>query len=146
MALTDLPLVNAILNSISTGFLLLGYYYIRNRRKVAHKKAMLAAVGTSALFLASYLLYHYNVGSVKFTEQGTVRIIYFSILISHTILAILVPPMAIISVVRAFSERFDKHKKIARWTLPIWLYVSVTGVLVYLMLYQWFPSANLPVS
>lgn len=146
MALTDLPLVNALLNSTSTVFLLLGYYYIRTHRKGAHKKAMLAAMVTSAVFLMSYLIYHYNVGSVKFTEQGTVRVVYFTILISHTILAVLVPPMAIISVVRAFAERFDRHKKIARWTLPIWLYVSFTGVLVYLMLYQWFPSANLPVS
>lgn len=145
MVLTDLPLVNAVLNSISTGLLLLGYYHIRNNRREAHKKAMLAALGTSSLFLVSYLIYHYNVGSVKFTAQGTIRIIYFAILLSHTVLAILVPPMAIISVVRALSERFDKHKKIARWTLPIWLYVSVTGVLVYLMLYRWFPSANLPV-
>ncbi len=139
MSVTDLPLVNAILNSTSTLFLLLGYYFIRQKKKVAHRKAMITALVTSCLFLVSYLIYHYNVGSVKFTGQGIVRTIYFAILISHTIFAVAIPPLAIITLVRALRERFDRHKVIARWTLPIWLYVSVTGVVVYLMLYRLYP-------
>ncbi|MBX2992756.1 MAG: DUF420 domain-containing protein [Bacteroidetes bacterium] len=142
MALTDLPLVNALLNTTSTVFLVLGYYYIRRRKKTLHKRAMIAALTTSGLFLASYLIYHYNVGSVRFTEQGTVRMIYFAILISHTILAMVVPPLAIVTLVKALRERFDKHKQIARWTLPIWLYVSATGVAIYLMLYQLYPPTG----
>ena len=142
MSLTDLPLLNALLNTTSTVFLLLGYYYIRQKRKILHKKAMIAALVTSSLFLLSYLIYHYNVGSVKFTAQGTVRTIYFVILITHTILAMAVPPLAIVTVVRALRERFDRHKVIARWTLPIWLYVSVTGVVIYLMLYQLYPPTT----
>ncbi len=139
MSVTDLPLINAILNSTSTVFLLLGYYFIRQKKKVLHKKMMITALVTSSLFLVSYLTYHYNVGSVKFTGQGAVRAVYFAVLISHTILAATVPPLAIITLVRALRERFDKHKVIARWTLPIWLYVSVTGVVVYIMLYQLYP-------
>ncbi|MDL1893422.1 DUF420 domain-containing protein [Sphingobacteriales bacterium CHB3] len=141
MAFTDLPLVNALLNTTSTVFLLLGYYYIRRKRKAAHKKAMIAALVTSSVFLLSYLIYHYNVGSVKFTAEGTVRTVYFTILLTHTVLAAAVPPLAIVTVVKALRERFDKHKRIARWTLPIWLYVSVTGVAIYLMLYQFYPPA-----
>lgn len=101
---------------------------------------MLGAVGFSILFLASYLTYHFQVGSVKFTEQGLPRVIYFSILITHTILAMAIVPMVLITLVRALKGRFEHHKRIARWTLPVWLYVSVTGVLIYLMLYQiWVP-------
>jgi putative membrane protein len=139
MTVGDLPLLNAVLNTTSTVFLLLGYYFIRQKKKVTHKKMMITALVTSGLFLISYLIYHYNVGSVKFTGQGTVRTVYFIILISHTILAILLPPLVGITLVRALRERFDKHRVIARWTLPIWLYVSITGVAVYLMLYQLFP-------
>lgn len=141
MSVTDLPLVNALLNSTSVVLLLIGFYLIRSGRREPHRKAMLAALAVSTLFLISYLIYHYNVGSVKFTGQGTVRTIYFIILITHTVLAMFVPPLALITLVRALKERFPKHKVIARWTLPIWLYVSITGVIVYLMLYQWFPSA-----
>lgn len=136
MSLADLPHVNAFLNSACTVFLLLGFYFIRQGKKERHRKMMTAALATSALFMISYLIYHYNVGSVKFTGQGTIRTIYFSILLSHTILAVAVPPLAIITFIRAIRERFDNHKKIARWTLPIWLYVSLTGVAVYIMLYQ----------
>ncbi len=141
MAFTDLPLVNAILNTTSSVFLLTGYYFIRQKRKVQHKKMMIAAMVTSSLFLLSYLVYHYEVGSVKFTGQGTARTIYFAVLLSHTILAVAVPPLAIITLVRALRERFDKHRRIARWTLPIWLYVSVTGVIVYVMLYRLYQPA-----
>lgn len=141
MSLTDLPLVNALLNTTSTLFLLLGYYFIRRNRKALHKRMMIAALTVSSLFLISYLIYHYNVGSVKFTAQGTVRTVYFSILLTHTVLAAAVPPLAIVTLVRALRQRFDKHKRIARWTLPIWLYVSITGVIIYIMLYRLYPSA-----
>jgi uncharacterized membrane protein YozB (DUF420 family) len=137
----DLPLLNAVLNSLSTVLLLLGFYSIRTHRKSRHRLFMLAALITSCLFLASYIVYHFNVGSVKFIGQGTVRAIYFTILISHTVLAIAVPPLAIVTLVRALRERFDRHKHIARWTLPVWLYVSITGVAIYIMLYQLYPSA-----
>lgn len=141
MSISDLPLINAILNATSTIFLLLGYYFIRNKKKQLHRKMMLTALTTSALFLICYLIYHYNVGSVKFTGQGTVRTVYFTVLITHTVLAASVPVLAVITLVRALRERFDKHKVIARWTLPIWLYVSVTGIVVYLMLYRLYPPA-----
>ncbi len=141
MSLTDLPHLNALLNFTSTVFLLLGYYFIRQKRKVLHKRMMITALIASCLFLISYLVYHSNVGSVRFTAQGTVRTVYFAILISHTILAAAVPPLAIITLVRALRERFDKHKRIARWTLPVWLYVSATGVIIYLMLYRLYPPA-----
>ncbi len=140
MTYTDLPLLNALLNTTCTILLIIGYYLIRNKRKGLHRKVMLAALTTSVLFLMSYLLYHYQVGSVKFTGQGGVRIVYFVILISHTILAVAVPPLAIMTLFKALKERFPQHKRIARWTLPIWLYVSVTGVLVYVMLYQLYPA------
>lgn len=142
VSVSDLPLLNAILNGTSTFLLLIGYRLIRLKKRGAHKAFMIAALSVSALFLLSYLVYHANVGSVKFTGQGTIRVVYFAILLSHTILAMAVPPLAIITLVRALRERFDRHKKIARWTLPIWLYVSVTGVVIYLMLYQIYPGAG----
>ncbi|RMG42799.1 MAG: DUF420 domain-containing protein, partial [Methanobacteriota archaeon] len=101
-----------------------------------HKKCMIAALISSFLFLTSYLIYHYQVGSVAFTGQGWIRSVYFTILISHTILAMVIVPLVILTVTRAFKSRFARHKKIARWTLPLWMYVSVTGVVIYLMLYQ----------
>ncbi|MFN0158215.1 MAG: DUF420 domain-containing protein [Bacteroidota bacterium] len=137
--LTDLPLVNAILNATSAILLLIGYALIRNKNVPAHRKVMIAAFSTSTLFLLFYLFYHYNVGSVRFTAEGTVRIVYFTILISHTLLAVLVPPLAIITLSRGLKMHVDRHRKIARWTLPIWLYVSFTGVIVYLMLYVFYP-------
>ncbi|MCZ6777189.1 MAG: DUF420 domain-containing protein [Ignavibacteria bacterium] len=133
---TDLPLVNAVLNGTSTVLLLIGYVFIRRRKQKVHKILMIAALTTSTLFLISYLIYHYNVGSVSFSGQGSIRTVYFTILISHTFLAAAVPPMAIVTLVRALRRRFDKHKIIARVTLPIWLYVSITGVAIYVMLYQ----------
>jgi len=141
MGITDLPLVNACLNVTSTALLLIGYRFIKAGNRQLHKRFMLTALVTSSLFLLSYLTYHYNVGSVRFTGTGWVRGVYFAVLISHTILAMAVPPLAIMTLVRALRERFDKHRLIARWTLPIWLYVSFTGVIVYLMLYQLYPPA-----
>ncbi len=132
----DLPAVNAALNSLSTLLLITGWFLIRNRKIAAHRAVMITALVTSSLFLTSYLVYHAQVGSVKFQGQGPIRTVYFAILISHTILAAAVPFLAGITVWRAYRRRFDRHRAIARWTLPIWLYVSATGVIVYLMLYQ----------
>lgn len=139
MSIGDLPLLNACLNATSTVLLLAGYLFIRAGNRILHRRYMLTALVTSCLFLISYLVYHYHVGSVKFPGIGWVRGLYFGILISHTLLAAAVPPLAIVTLVRALRERFDRHRVIARWTLPIWLYVSFTGVLVYLMLYQLYP-------
>jgi uncharacterized membrane protein YozB (DUF420 family) len=130
-----LPTVNASLNGLAAVFLLLGFYFIRQRRIAAHRACMLTAFTCSVLFLISYLTYHYQVGSVRYSGTGTVRTIYLTILATHTVLAAAVPFLALITLVRALRQRFDKHRAIARWTLPIWLYVSVTGVVIYLMLY-----------
>ena len=136
MTTSDLPTLNAILNSISAALLCVGYFFIRNGNQRAHRNCMIGAFTTSALFLISYLTYHYLHGSTKFQGQGIARTIYFAILLTHTILAAAIVPMVLITLSRALKERFDKHRRIARWTLPAWLYVSVTGVVVYLMLYQ----------
>ncbi len=133
---TVLPALNAALNSISTVLLSIGWVFILRRDIRRHRACMLAAFATSALFLTSYLVYHANVGSVAFQGQGGVRVVYFTILITHIILAALILPLALMTLSRALSQRFDRHRAIARWTLPIWLYVSVTGVVIYLMLYQ----------
>jgi putative membrane protein len=135
ISVSQLPTLNAALNSLSAVFLCAGYLFIRAKNRDAHRRCMLAALACSTLFLISYLVYHFQVGSVGFKGQGWLRPIYFTILITHTILAATVPPLALITLVRALRERFDAHRRIARWTLPIWLYVSVTGVVVYLMLY-----------
>jgi len=137
ISITDLPAVNATLNATSAVLLFNGYRLIRKKRITAHKRSMIAACCTSALFLISYLTYHYFHGSTPFTVQGWVRPVYFSILISHTILAAAIVPLALITLIRALRERFDQHRRIARWTLPIWLYVSATGVIIYFMLYHW---------
>ena len=136
MSIHDLPLANAILNGTSTVLLIAGYYFIRNGQTRYHHRVMVTAFCVSCAFLISYLVYHASVGSVKYTGQGWLRAVYFSILISHTLLAALVPPLAIITLVRAVRKRFDSHMRLARWTLPVWLYVSFTGVLIYLMLYR----------
>lgn len=136
MTLSSLPTLNAILNGVSGLFLVTGYLMIRQQRIRAHRACMVSAFTTSTLFLISYLTYHFNVGSVAFTGQGAIRVVYFMILISHVVLAALILPLALITLVHALRERFDQHARIARWTLPIWLYVSVTGVVVYLMLYR----------
>lgn len=131
----QLPTLNAALNSLSAVFLFAGYLFIRVKNRDAHRACMLLAFACSMLFLISYLVYHFQVGSVGFKGQGWIRPVYFTILISHTILAAAVVPLALIALVRALRERFDAHRRIARWTFPIWLYVSVTGVVIYLMLY-----------
>ena len=136
IAVAQLPSLNAALNTLSAVFLFAGFIFIKTKRRDAHRLCMLAALACSTLFLISYLTYHYQVGSVPFKGQGWIRPLYFSILLTHTILAAAVVPLALITLVRALRERFDAHRRIARWTFPIWLYVSVTGVVVYLMLYR----------
>jgi putative membrane protein len=132
---SQLPSVNAALNSLSAVFLITGYYFIKSKRIGAHRACMLSALVSSTLFLISYLVYHYQVGSVPFKGQGWMRTVYFAILLTHTILAAAVVPLALITLRRALKQRFAAHRRIARWTFPIWLYVSVTGVVVYWMLY-----------
>ena len=136
LSLTLLPTLNAILNALSAILLVNGYRFIRQRRITAHKRCMISAVVTSSLFLASYLTYHFQIGSKPFTGQGPIRTVYFSILISHTSLAITIVPLVLITLRRALKGKFERHARIARRTLPLWLYVSVTGVVVYWMLYQ----------
>ena len=131
-----LPALNAGLNTAAACCLLGGYYWIRRGRVAIHKRFMVAALGFSSLFLTSYLVYHFQVGSVAFTGTGWVRPVYFAILVSHIILAAAILPLAAVTVYRAWYERFESHKRLARWTLPIWLYVSVTGVIIYWMLYH----------
>jgi putative membrane protein len=132
----DLPVVNATLNATATVLLLLAYWFIRHRRIQAHKRTMLTAFSVSCVFLVCYLVYHYNVGSVKFDKLGWVRTVYLAILVTHTILAATVPFLAIITLRLGLKGNFVRHRKIAHWAFPIWLYVSVTGVIVYLLLYQ----------
>jgi uncharacterized membrane protein YozB (DUF420 family) len=135
MTVRDLPAVNASLNALCTILLIYGYTLIRAKKREEHKRVMISAFAVSVVFLVCYLVYHYNVGSVPYQGQGILRPIYFTILISHIILAATVPVLAILSLWRAFQEKFDKHRKVAKITFPIWLYVSITGVIVYLMLY-----------
>jgi uncharacterized membrane protein YozB (DUF420 family) len=137
----DLPLLNALLNGSSALCLLAGFYFIRRLEIRKHRVCMIAAFVCSALFLISYVVYHANVGSIRFAGEGSVRALYFTILVSHTLLAATVPALAIITLRRALRARFEQHRKIARWVLPVWLYVSVTGVVIYLMLYRIYPSA-----
>jgi len=132
----SLPAVNATLNGTAAILLVTGYTLIRKRRVDAHKRVMLTAFGVSVAFLICYLVYHAQVGSVHYPKSGAIRIVYYTILITHTILAVCVPVLAIITLRRGLRGDFVRHRRIARWTLPIWLYVSVTGVVVYLMLYQ----------
>jgi uncharacterized membrane protein YozB (DUF420 family) len=135
---TLLPAVNACLNGLSTVFLTVGYVFIRRREMRRHRACMIAALVTSALFLTSYLVYHAQVGSVPFPGQGSIRFVYFAILITHVALAAIILPLALMTVSRAFARRFDRHRRIARVTLPLWLYVSVTGVVIYLMVYRMY--------
>jgi putative membrane protein len=142
LSLTDLPALNATLNATSAILLIAGYRFIRRRQITAHKRCMLAAGATSALFLVSYLTYHYYVGSMPFRGQGWVRPLYFTILISHTTLAAAIVPLVLITLFRAWKADFVRHARLARWTWPIWMYVSVTGVIIYVMLYQLFPLTS----
>ncbi len=136
VSVSSLPLVNATLNGIATVLLIVGYLCIRRRRIAAHRAAMIAAFSTSVLFLISYVIYHAHAGSRPFPGQGPIRVVYFTILISHIILAAVVPPLAAMTLWRGLRGDVPRHVAIARWTFPIWLYVSVTGIVVYLMLYQ----------
>jgi uncharacterized membrane protein YozB (DUF420 family) len=136
VGVSDLPALNATLNATAAVLLSIGYVLIRKGRIETHRKVMLAAFATSVLFLISYLVYHANVGSKRFPGEGTIRTVYLAILLTHTVLAAAIVPLVLVTLSRALSARFDRHRTIARWTLPIWLYVSVTGVVVYWMLYQ----------
>lgn len=136
LTIADLPLLNAILNSISALLLSSGYLAIWRQHVTLHKICMLSACVTSALFLTSYLIYHYHIGSRPFPGQGEIRVVYFAILISHTVLAAVIVPMVLLTLYRAFTSQWLRHRRLARWTLPLWLYVSVTGVVIYIMLYR----------
>jgi putative membrane protein len=136
MGISDLSTVNAALNATSAILIGSGFYFIKQKNIAAHKFCMIAALGVSTLFLASYLFYHYNVGSVRFMKQGWIRDVYFPLLITHTILAAVVLPLVLRTAFLAFKGRFPNHVRIAKWAFPTWMYVSVTGVIVYLMLYH----------
>jgi len=135
MAISDLPALNATLNAIAALFLAMGYRLIRRLRVAAHRRCMIAACAASALFLTSYVVYHANAGSKLYPGTGPLRLVYFIILGTHVVLAAIILPMAIVTLARALRGHFDRHKRLARWTLPLWIYVSVTGVVIYLMLY-----------
>jgi uncharacterized membrane protein YozB (DUF420 family) len=136
VTVSDLPTLNAALNATCFVLLTIGYGLIRRGRIAQHRAVMIAAFGTSVIFLASYLIYHAQVGSKPFQGQGPIRYLYFTILLTHTILAAAIVPLVLLTLSRGLKRRDDKHRAIARWTLPIWMYVSVTGVIVYLMLYR----------
>jgi uncharacterized membrane protein YozB (DUF420 family) len=136
MSLSDLPALNATLNATSAVLLVIGYALIRRGHIRRHRAVMIAACVTSTLFLTSYVIYHANIGSKPFPGRGPVRVVYFTILLTHVLLAISVLPLAFVTLARGLRGRFDRHVAVARWTFPIWLYVSVTGVIVYLMLYR----------
>lgn len=141
MSFSDLPAVDAILNGLSAVFLGCGYYFIRRGRQIAHRNCMIAAVCTSVLFLTCYLTYHFTVRTIThFVNPAWFRPIYLAILLTHTVLAMVIVPLVIITLSRAARGRFQAHRKIARWTWPIWMYVSVTGVVIYLLLYRIFPQ------
>ena len=134
--ISDLPAVNATLNGISAALLTTGYLFIRRGQVTQHKRCMIAALVSSTLFLTSYLIYHFHTGSRPFGGTGAIRVIYLAILFTHVVLAAVIVPLALITATRGLRSQFDRHVRIARWTLPLWLYVSVTGVIIYLMLYQ----------
>ena len=136
MSVTDLPALNATLNGISTILLVTVWIFIRRGDRRRHKACMISALVTSTLFLTSYVIYHAQVGSVPFKGTGLIRTIYFAVLIPHVILAAAIVPPVLITASRGLTAKYDKHRRIARWTLPLWLYVSITGVIVYVMLYQ----------
>jgi uncharacterized membrane protein YozB (DUF420 family) len=136
MSVSDLPALNATLNAISAALLVTGWMLIKRGRIEQHRRCMLAAFGTSALFLVSYVVYHANIGSRPFQGQGPIRVVYFAILITHVVLAAAILPLSLVTLRRGLTAQYDRHVRIARWTLPIWLYVSITGVVVYVMLYR----------
>ena len=136
MTVSDLPAVNAALNATCAVLLVIGWTLIKRGRIRQHRAVMIAAFSTSALFLISYLVYHAQVGSVRFQRTGFIRTVYFTVLLTHTVLAALIVPMVLVTLSRGLSGKYDPHRRIARWTMPIWLYVSITGVIVYVMLYR----------
>lgn len=136
MTIHDLPVVDATLNALSGVLLLAGYLFIRSGRVKQHRLCMLSAFATSSVFLVCYLIYHAQVGSVRFTREGFVRPLYFTILVTHVVLAATIVPLAVATLTLAIKRRFHQHRRLARWTFPVWMYVSVTGVLVYVLLYQ----------
>lgn len=136
MTLSDLPTLIASLNGISAIFLSIGYYHIRNGNRESHRRMMVSALATTVLFLTSYLIYHFNVGSVPYPHHDWTRPVYFTILIPHIILAALNLPFIITIVLRAYWGQFDRHRQLARWVWPVWMYVSITGIIIYLMLYH----------
>ena len=138
MQISDLPAVNATLNGLAAILLTTGFVMIRRGNRELHKRCMIAALATSALFLVSYVVYHANAGSRPFLGEGAIRVVYFGILITHVVLATAILPLALMTAARGLTAQFDRHVRLARWTLPIWLYVSVTGVVIYLMLYQMY--------
>ncbi|MEP6662145.1 MAG: DUF420 domain-containing protein [Verrucomicrobiota bacterium] len=140
MTLSDLPVVDATLNAASAILLSFGYYFIRQKRIIAHRNCMITAFCTSTVFLVCYLIYHFNVGRTTFNKAHWFYWIYITILTTHTILAVVIVPMILITLSRALKARYELHKKIARWTWPLWMYVSVTGVLIYFLLYHIFPQ------
>jgi uncharacterized membrane protein YozB (DUF420 family) len=140
MSFSDLPAVNATLNGLSAILLGFGYYHIRRRNQKAHMKCMIAAFVTSTIFLACYLTYHFKAGRTVFTNPAWFRPYYIALLISHTVLAVVIVPMILVTLNRAVKLRFERHKMIARWTWPLWMYVSVTGVIIYWLLYIKFPQ------
>lgn len=142
MTFHDLPRLNAVLNGTSALFLLAGYACIRQRKITAHRACMVTALVSSCLFLVSYLIYHAEAGTTRFTGQGWIRPLYFTILTTHTFLAAIIVPLVILTLRRALRAEFPRHARIARWTLPIWLYVSATGVAIYFMLYVLYPSVR----
>jgi len=145
MTTSDLPALNASLNFVSTIFIVAGWYLIRRGAWRRHVACMVAALITSTVFLVSYVTYHIAMGgrSTRFAAEGIVRPIYFFVLISHVILSMVIVPMVIVTLIPALRKRWDRHARLGRWTMPVWLYVSVTGVIVYLMLYRWFPPPDL---
>ncbi len=139
MTLDQLPAVNATLNALATCFIIGGLIFIKRGNKKAHISCMVTAIVVSAAFLTCYLIYHYAHPVTRFTHPGWPKALYLTILFTHIPLAVLVVPLVLLTVIPALRQRFDRHKRVARWTYPVWLYVSVTGVLVYMMLYRWFP-------
>jgi putative membrane protein len=144
MTIAELPALNAVLNSCATVLIVAGLTAIKLKKPKVHSAFMFAALGVSAAFLTSYLIYHYHVGHVRFAGEGTVRTVYFTLLISHVFLAVVNLPLIFMTVIPALRQRFDKHRRMAKITAPIWLYVSVTGVIVYLMCYRWFGPPLVP--
>ena len=140
MSISDLPAINASLNGLSAIFLSAGWIFIKTGKKIAHRNCMMAAFCTSTVFLACYLVYHANAGRTVFQNPQWFRPYYLALLLSHTVLAVVIVPMILITLSRAWKQKFDKHKVIARWTWPLWMYVSVTGVVIYLLLYKIFPQ------